>query len=293
MNFLSWREQQHSFQEIAAIGFNTYTLTGNGDPEQLYGNLISPALTRTLGISPVAGRSFTDDEEKPGSTPVAMISEGLWKRRFGADPSAIGSTINLNRQATTIVGIAPATLSLISAADVYTPLVIDPPNEIRLNHVLLVFGLLKPGVSPQQAQAEMDTISSHMDQTYPEMRDWGVHLFTLKETFVTPDLQTGLLVLLFAVFFVLLIACSNIANLLLSRAVARQQEMAVRTVAGASRARLIRQLLIESVTLASVGGGIGLAGAFWAVRALNATLPANTLPIPEVHVDARVLFLPW
>jgi putative ABC transport system permease protein len=289
LNFLSWREQQHSFQEIGAFGFNTYTLTGTGDPEQLNGNPISPAVMRVLGLLPVAGRAFTDEEERPGSTPVAMISEGLWKRRFGAEPSLIGRTITFNGQATTIVGIAPAALTLISTGEVYTPLTIDPAKEIRLNHVLLVFGRLKDGVSQQQAQAEMDSIASHMEQTYPEMRDWGVHLFSMPETFVTPELKAGLLVLLVAVGFVLLIACANIANLLLSRAAAREQEIAVRIAAGASRARLMRQLLIESVALASLGGVLGFAGAFWAVRAMNRALPPNTLAVPEVHADATVL----
>src|SRR5262249_7337193 len=147
LNFLSWQEQQHSFTEVAAVGFNTYTLTGSGDSEQVYGNLISPALMRVLGLVPGAGRAFTDDEEKPGSTPVAMISEGLWKRRFGGSRAILGRTVDLNGQATTIVGIAPAAMSLISQAEVYTPLIIDPAKELRLNHVLTVFGRLKDTIS--------------------------------------------------------------------------------------------------------------------------------------------------
>jgi putative ABC transport system permease protein len=290
LNFLSWREQTQTIQDLSAVGFANFTLTGSGDPEQVSGNLISPSLTRMLGIDLIAGRAFSDDEEKPGSPAVAMIGEGFWKRRFGADRGLVGRTIILNDTPTTVVGIAPTSLNLISGADVYTPLTIDPAKEIRLNHVIVTFGRLKPGVRLQQAQAEMDTIAKNVGQQFPEVRDWGIHILSLFDTFVSPQLKTGLWVLLAAVLFVLLIACANIANLLLSRASARQQEMAVRTANGASRSRLMRQLLVESVTLSIVGGIAGLVGAFGAVRAINHSLPVGTLPVPEVPMDSRVLW---
>ena len=290
LNFLSWREQTQSFEQLGGVGYATFTLSGNGEPEQLTGNRISPVLTQVLGTRLLAGREFRADEEKPGGAAVAMIGEGLWKRRFAADPVLVGRTISLDGVPTLIVGIAPASLKLIGGGDVYTPLTIDPSKELRLNHVITVFGKLRPGVTPQQAQAEMDTISARVGKQYPEVRYWGIHLLSLFDTFVTPDLKTGLLVLLVAVVFVLLIACANIANLLLARAATRQKEMAVRTALGATRGRLIRQLLVESVALAILGGGAGLLGAMGAVRVLTRSLPAGTLPVPDVAVDSNVLW---
>jgi putative ABC transport system permease protein len=290
LNFLSWREQTQTLEALAAVGFSNYTLSETGEPEQLSGNRISPVLTRVLGIPPIVGRDFTDEEEKPSAVPVAMIGEGIWKRRFGADRSLIGRTITLNGMPTTVVGVVPAALNLISGADVYTPLTIDPAKEIRLNHVIFVIGRLKPGVSMTQAQAEMNAISVRLGQQYPEIRDWGIRLITMFDTFVTPQLKAGLLVLLWAVAFVLLIACANIANLLLARAATRQNEMAVRTAIGASRGQLVRQLLAESVMLSLAGGATGLLGAVWGVSAINRALPPNTLPIPAVEIDASVLW---
>lgn len=290
LNFLSWREQQQSFEQLGAINFATFTLTGNGEPEQITGNHISPVLDQVLGTRPLLGRTFRPDEEKPGSAAVVLIGEGLWKRRFASDRNLVGRTILLDSVPTTVVGIEPASMKLITGGDIYEPLTIDPSQELRLSHTIIVFGRLKPGVSPSQAQAEMNTISLRVGQQYPEVKYWGIRLVSLFDTFVTPQLKTGLLVLLVAVVFVLLIACANIANLLLSRAATRQKEMAVRTALGATRIRLIRQLLVESVVLSGVGGGAGLVAAWAAVRVLTRSLPAGTLPIPDVGIDAAVLW---
>jgi len=284
LNFVSWREQSNTFEALAAVGSANYTLTGNSEPEQLSGNRISPALTKVLGIAPIVGRGFTEDEEKPGNTPVALLGEGLWRRRFGADRNIVGQTIQLNGAATTIVGVLPASVNLLSGGEIYTPLTIDPAKEIRLNHVIGVFGRLKPGVTLAQAQSEMDAISSRLGVQYPEIRDWGIRLISLFDTFVSPQLKTALVMLLFAVGFVLLIACANIANLLLARAANRQREMVARTALGASRPRLIRQLLVESAVI-SIGGGIaGFLAGLGGVRLLNHALPPNTLPVP-VEID--------
>src|SRR5262249_18424492 len=174
--------------------------------------------------------------------------------------------------ATTSVGIEPAGLNAFSLGEVYVPLTIDPAKENRLNHVLIVAGRLKPGVSKQQAQAEMDAIAAQVARQYPDlMGDWGVRVISFFDTFASADLKVGLLVLLAAVVFVLLIACANIANLLMARGAARQKEMAVRLAMGASRSQLLRQLLTESVALSAVGGALGLAGAFAAVPVMRAS----------------------
>ncbi|HEY1307602.1 MAG TPA: ABC transporter permease [Vicinamibacterales bacterium] len=289
LNYLSWKEQQRTFAQIGATGFTSFNLTGHGEPEQFTGRTLTPSLFPLLGITPVLGRSFSDGEDRPGSEKVAMISEALWKRRFGGDPSIIGRALTLNGVDTTVVGIAPAALAQLTNGDIWTPLTIDPAKEIRLNHVILAVGRLRPGVTLERGQAEMDVVAKHVGQQYPEVEDWGIRLVDFYHVFVSPQLQTALVVLLAAVGCVLLIASANVANMLLARAGARQKEIAVRTAMGAGRARLLKQLLVESLVLSAIGGSIGVLAAWWGVTAINALIPANLLPVPDVSIDVTVL----
>ncbi len=289
LNYLSWKEQTHAFDALGAIRFTTFTLSGHGDPETYTGNAISASLMPLLGLPTTLGRTFTDDDDRPGAAPVAIISESLWRRRFGGNPDAIGRAAILNGTAYTLVGVAPPALAVLTTGDIWVPLAIDPAKEMRLNHVLFVVGRLKHGVTYRAAQAEMDTIAARVGQQYPEVKDWGINLVTFTATFVSSQLRTALLVLLGAVVFVLVIVSANVANLLLARALERQREMAVRAALGAGRARLLRQLLIESVLLSGIGGAAGIPVAAWAVSVLESTMPPNVLPVPDIGLDRTVV----
>ena len=290
LNYLSWKEQNQSFQGLGAIAAGFYTLTGRGDPEQINGATISPSLLPVLGIQPVLGRGFREGDDLPAAAPVALISQALWHRRFAGARSAVGAHITLNGIDYTVVGIAPAGLPFLTNGDIWTPLTIDPGREIRLNHVITVIGRLRPGVAPRQAQTEMDVVAGRVGSQFPEVKEWGIQLRDFTGTIIPDSLRTALLVLLGAVACVLLIACANIANLLLSRGASRQKEIAVRTALGASRRRMLAQFLTESLLLSAAGGVAGLLAALWIVRLANRSLPPGLLPVPEVGVDAFVLF---
>jgi putative ABC transport system permease protein len=275
-NYLDWQSQTQSFEQLALYRWWSANLTGVDPPERIQGFLVTANFLDTTGMKPILGRNFLPEENQPGKDAVAVITHSLWQRRFGGDPNILNKTITINSITRTVVGVMPERFNFPKGAEVYAPLAMTPElMKSRANHSYYVLGRLKRGASIPGAQAELDNITARLEQQYPETnKGWGASIFPIvADTVRTYD--TALWIMMGAVGFVLLIACANVANLMLARASGRQKEIALRTALGASRWRIVRQLLTESLIVALAGGALGVLIGFWGVDALRAANPAD------------------
>ncbi len=302
-DFEDYRKQSQAFDQLAAFSYQDFNLIGEGEPEHLTGSIVTANFFSTLGVTPIHGRVFLPEEDQPGANRVVILSHGLWQRRFASDPDIVGKSILLNDAPFVIVGITPANFRAPEKKDeIWVPLSMDGGDAIRVPSVvapdtinkrssrfLLGIGRLKPGFSREQAQKEMETIAGRLEEQYKDTNT-SVSLQVVPiEQHLIGDIRPALLILLAAVGFVLLIACANVANLLLARATARQKEFSIRTALGATRFRLIRQLMTESLILGLIGGILGLLIAFSGIRLLKAINPANIPRLDEIGIDIKVL----
>jgi putative ABC transport system permease protein len=290
-NYLDWKEQNRVFEDLAAgfmlpeYGFN---ITAGGEPERVQAVRLTANYLPLAGLRPVLGRTFSPDEDRPGGRHVVLISHGLWMRRFGSDSQIIGRALALDGISHTIIGVTPPEISALGTFDLVLPLALGP-EEKRFNHFIGVMGRLKPGASLQQAQVEMNTIAQRLGRQYPDTNEgWGITVTPMTDL-VSGMIGPVLLILLGAVGFLLLIACANMASLLLARAATRRRDIAVCMALGAGRGRIVSEFMLESILLALAGGAVGLLFAGWTVGALRAIVPDFIPRLKQMNIDYRVL----
>ena len=296
-NFFDWKDQNNVFSDMAAFFDRNVNLTGDGEPEEVSGQIVTTNLFNVVGVKPIQGRTFAPDEGKPGQPNVIVIGYDLWQRRFGADPSIVGRKITLNNEPNEVIGVLPPNVgwyvqkgSMVSKPpEIWSPWQVADELRQRQGRFARAVARLKPGVTVAQAQNEMNIIGTRLEQQYPEFNtQWGVTVVPLRTQF-TGEIRKPLLIMLGAVGFVLLIACANVANLLLARAASRRKEIALRAGLGASRWRIARQLLTESVLLSTIGGGLGLLLSWWGTKALLALSPPELIDLRATTVNLPVL----